>query len=309
MLLSLTLSLVLTQSSLALGGLDPLELSLGDKVPGKESLEVQWGRYTYRFGGESTRDAFLAQPENWAIQWGGACARMGPLGDRGDTERYAVVGAKIYVFASDECRATFLKGTERFMARVQLDWPQGRAATAGGRNWIEKAAVAHGSEVFDGKGALRLARTSEAGGWSRREELLIGKAGEVRRALAAWKTSEGPGQAVETAWVLGPKPFTVEEGQVFDLLSAAEREDVLRYAHRQPLYLLWARRQPGFRVAQFEPQEGDTHVRIAAELVCREKVSALPVLRAGSLVGIVTSEDLLWAFLEGAEDPEEEFPG
>ena len=44
-----------------------------------------------------------------------------------------------------------------------------------------------------------------------------------------------------------------------------------------------------------------TSVREAAELICREKISALPVLSGTQLVGIVTSEDLLWAFLEHEE--------
>lgn len=36
----------------------------------------------------------------------------------------------------------------------------------------------------------------------------------------------------------------------------------------------------------------------AAEVLCREKVSALPVVQGKKLVGIVTSEDLLWALLD-----------
>lgn len=44
----------------------------------------------------------------------------------------------------------------------------------------------------------------------------------------------------------------------------------------------------------------DTHepVKAAAETMCREKISALPVLQGEKLVGIVTSEDLLWALLQ-----------
>ena len=45
-----------------------------------------------------------------------------------------------------------------------------------------------------------------------------------------------------------------------------------------------------------------TLVREAAETCCREKVSALPVVEGKNLVGIVTSEDLLWALLEITED-------
>ena len=41
-----------------------------------------------------------------------------------------------------------------------------------------------------------------------------------------------------------------------------------------------------------------TLVRSAAEVLCREKISSLPVIAGERLVGIVTSEDLLWAFLD-----------
>lgn len=42
-------------------------------------------------------------------------------------------------------------------------------------------------------------------------------------------------------------------------------------------------------------------VREAAELICREKINSLPVVQNETLVGIVTSEDLLWAFIEVPE--------
>ncbi len=45
-------------------------------------------------------------------------------------------------------------------------------------------------------------------------------------------------------------------------------------------------------------------LREAAELLCREKISALPVMEQGRLVGIITSEDMLWAFLENTRDAE-----
>jgi acetoin utilization protein AcuB len=39
-------------------------------------------------------------------------------------------------------------------------------------------------------------------------------------------------------------------------------------------------------------------IRTAAEIMCREKVSALPVVTDGRLAGIITAEDLLWALVE-----------
>jgi CBS domain-containing protein len=47
-------------------------------------------------------------------------------------------------------------------------------------------------------------------------------------------------------------------------------------------------------------------LREAAELMCQEKISALPVCDEDELLGIVTSEDLLWAYVELDREHEEE---
>jgi acetoin utilization protein AcuB len=36
----------------------------------------------------------------------------------------------------------------------------------------------------------------------------------------------------------------------------------------------------------------------AAEIMCREKIGALPVVDDGRIVGIITTEDLLWALMQ-----------
>lgn len=46
----------------------------------------------------------------------------------------------------------------------------------------------------------------------------------------------------------------------------------------------------------------DTTIREAAEIACREKVGALPVLEGEKLVGIVSAEDLLWAYVDLVPD-------
>jgi acetoin utilization protein AcuB len=40
----------------------------------------------------------------------------------------------------------------------------------------------------------------------------------------------------------------------------------------------------------------DASLDEAAEIICREKIGALPVEADGRLVGIISAEDLLWAF-------------
>jgi acetoin utilization protein AcuB len=57
------------------------------------------------------------------------------------------------------------------------------------------------------------------------------------------------------------------------------------------------------RVLRLDP--GATLIE-AAELMCREKISALPVVDDEEVLGIITSEDILWAFVELDREDEEE---
>jgi acetoin utilization protein AcuB len=46
-----------------------------------------------------------------------------------------------------------------------------------------------------------------------------------------------------------------------------------------------------------------TSVREAAELMCRHKIGALPVVDAEKLIGIISAEDILWAIVDGQVEP------
>jgi acetoin utilization protein AcuB len=57
------------------------------------------------------------------------------------------------------------------------------------------------------------------------------------------------------------------------------------------------------RVFRLDP---DATIREAAELICQEKISALPVCDGERLIGIVTTDDLLWAYVEIERGEEED---
>jgi len=52
--------------------------------------------------------------------------------------------------------------------------------------------------------------------------------------------------------------------------------------------------------------DADATLIEAAELMCREKISALPIVDDERLTGIITAEDVLWAFVELDRGDEEE---
>jgi YHS domain-containing protein len=129
-----------------LRGLDPVALIAGREVPGKPEFEVQRGGDLYRFASAESRDTFAAAPERHEIQLGGACARMGPLSGLGDPHRFLVHDARIYVFASDQCRDGFRKRPADFLA-IEEPAPTDAAALALGKLLIERAAAAHGGRA------------------------------------------------------------------------------------------------------------------------------------------------------------------
>lgn len=88
---------------------DPVELVAGREVPGKPELVIEREGFEYRFATPQNKAAFEKEPEKFEVADGGACGSMGPLSGLGDARRYAVHDGRIYFFASDGCRARFLK--------------------------------------------------------------------------------------------------------------------------------------------------------------------------------------------------------
>src|SRR5262245_32233601 len=96
------------QAPLALRGLDPVELVKGNETRGDDAWSIERGKARFVFATEANLRAFEKDPEKYGIQFGGACGRMGPGSGRGNPGRFATHEGKIYAFASDQCRDSFL---------------------------------------------------------------------------------------------------------------------------------------------------------------------------------------------------------
>jgi acetoin utilization protein AcuB len=81
----------------------------------------------------------------------------------------------------------------------------------------------------------------------------------------------------------------VSDRDVKRLLAGKGRESI-GHALEHPLGSIMTK-----NVIHLDP---DATLVEAAELMCHEKVSALPILDGEYLEGIITSEDVLWAFVE-----------
>jgi YHS domain-containing protein len=144
----------------ALRGLDPIALAKDKEEAGKPEFVVDRCGFRYQFASAANRETFLADPEPHEIQFGGACARMGPLSGAGDPQRWHVHGERIYIFASDQCRDAFKKRPDAFLP-VLVTAPTDAAAIAAGKALLGRAAAAHGgSERIRAWRTYRHARTS-----------------------------------------------------------------------------------------------------------------------------------------------------
>lgn len=230
----------------ALKGLDPVRLCAGEQRGGRSDLEATWGRFTYRFADEASREAFLSDPERFAIQWGGGCARMGPLSGVGDPDRWAVHRRRIFIFASDGCRDGFLAAPERYVVPRAVHPPLTPEALEAGAAWLTRAVEAHaGSGVLDAPEALRLSFEREESGWTNHLEHVITRAGELRRS-SSWIPPEPDADPLKTTWVLAEDSFVEDAQGAFPVTSPDQHEDLRRHVHREPLALLRARASRGF---------------------------------------------------------------
>jgi YHS domain-containing protein len=129
----------------ALDGNDPVLLTEGKDVDGLESLTVQRGRFLYRFASAETRDRFNKDPERYAIQLEGACARMGPP-TTGDPSAYVVYNGRIYIMGSQECYKRFKEDPKKYLEAEQpkAEWNSSPEARAKGRALLAKALTAMG---------------------------------------------------------------------------------------------------------------------------------------------------------------------
>lgn len=96
---------------------DPVELVAGREVPGKPELTIERDGFAYLFATPQNMAAFEKDPTKFEVADGGACGRMGPLSGLGDARRYAVHEGRIFLFASDGCRAGFLKEPARYIEK------------------------------------------------------------------------------------------------------------------------------------------------------------------------------------------------
>ena len=223
--------------------LDAVELVAGKQVQGRDDLAVMHHRFAYHFANEANRDAFVAHPDQYEIQLGGACGSMGPLSGDGSTSLWAVHEHRIYVFASEGCRKKFLNSPDRFIERDQP--------------------VPAASEEFLQRGRQLLARAVEAHGGAQRIDVITTYTERLSRKVAAgngaygvvntttWRFPDGVREQEcwdESCWshtVAGDTGWTQSRDSV-EALHAQQIDALRRWKGRHPLNLFRSRNEKDF---------------------------------------------------------------
>ncbi len=226
-----------------LRGLDPVELCAGREVAGEATLSARHDGRTYAFASEANRAAFTADPERYGVQWGGACARMGPASGKGAPDLFLVHEGRIYLFASEACRTTFSKDPAAFFDPDETPPTGTNAEAVAGATWIERAV-----EALGGAKALDAVRTyvarydqpGSAPGLALTTEWSARLPDDLRRHR------HSGGRWPETAVVTATDGF-LRSGDGLETLHPAARRELRRAFARTPFALLRARTRDGFR--------------------------------------------------------------
>lgn len=251
--LSAASSVLLAEPPLGVLPVDPVALVKGEEIPGEATLFVDHHLFRYVFANEANRAEFLARPETYEIQLGGACGRMGLLSGEGDPARYAVHEGRIYIFASDPCRETFRKDPAAVLDRIDAPPIADEEDARRGRELLDRALEsAGGAERIDRIASVRVVaekRVEHQGKMhTQTSALTLGFPAHVRRDEtwddSRWTHVETP----EGGWY----ESTSQPG--YDLPPASR--DAMRRVlhHRHPISILRGRNEPGFIAAYAGPR-------------------------------------------------------
>lgn len=113
-------------TGLAISGFDPVAyFTDGKPTFGRPELELRIEGVVWRFRNEGDRAAFADNPEIYTPRFGGydPVAIANGKSVPGHPLFWTVSGERLYLFYSDDARATFLADPDRVLSRANHKWP------------------------------------------------------------------------------------------------------------------------------------------------------------------------------------------
>ncbi|VEP15612.1 exported hypothetical protein [Hyella patelloides LEGE 07179] len=115
-----------SSSGLAIRGTDPVAyFTEGKAVAGNSQYEHEWNGATWRFSSEENLALFAANPEQYAPQYGGYCAKAVSEGNVASTDPNAwkIVDNKLYLNYSPEVQQQWVQDISGNIAKADSFWP------------------------------------------------------------------------------------------------------------------------------------------------------------------------------------------
>lgn len=113
--------------SVAIEGTDPVAyFAEGRAVEGSSHYTHRWKGAQWRFKSAANRDAFVADPEKYAPQFGGYCAWAVSQGYTAsiDPEAWTIHGGKLYLNYSKGVQAQWSEDIPGNIAKGERNWPK-----------------------------------------------------------------------------------------------------------------------------------------------------------------------------------------
>jgi YHS domain-containing protein len=110
----------------AIKGYDPVAFFTASKpVKGADSLAYQWKEATWLFSSRQNMDAFKANPDKYAPQYGGYCAYGTSQGHKAptQTDTWTVVNDKLYFNYNSKVKELWTKDQTALIKTADEKWP------------------------------------------------------------------------------------------------------------------------------------------------------------------------------------------
>lgn len=109
----------------AIHGYDPVAYFTASKpVPGDPKISYNYEGADWYFASETNRDAFKANPEKYAPQYGGYCAFGASKGYKAPTEAdaWTIVDGKLYLNYNTKVRTEWNKDQPGYIKKADANW-------------------------------------------------------------------------------------------------------------------------------------------------------------------------------------------
>ena len=117
---------VFAENGVAIRGADPVAyFTVGQPVQGSEQFTHTWQGATWQFSSAENRDLFIANPQQYAPQYGGFCAYAVAQGYTApiEPEAWSIVNGKLYLNFNLSVRQRWEGDIPGYIAKADQNWP------------------------------------------------------------------------------------------------------------------------------------------------------------------------------------------